>query len=352
MTDAGRALWPIVDGYRISSEIGRGGFATVYEAVQLSVGRKVALKVLSTHASGPDVERRFRSECRTVGELSWHPHVVALHDAGITQSGSPYMAMELLPGGALSEQLKSGGPLSADDTIQVGIEIADALSAAHEAGVIHRDVKPPNVLIGRRGEHLLGDFGIATITDATQSTTGSFTGTFAYCAPEIHQGHRARPESDVFSLGATLYALLAGQAPFLIRTDDAPSAVILRVVSEPPPPLPSSVPRGLVAVIDKAMEKEPKDRYRTSGEFLNALRGASGPTPSLEGSGSARVAVEAAPDRTDPATVLRTPRHERPLAADRSSPPIGPRNSLGPRLSAERARLGRGGRCRGLDPDP
>lgn len=313
VTATGDASWPIVEGYQVLSEIGRGGFASVYEAVQESVDRRVALKVLAASAAEPEMERRFRSECRTIGELSWHPHVVALFDAGLSIDGRPYMAMELLPEGSLASKIKTNGPLPTNVVIQIGIEIADALSAAHEAGVIHRDVKPANILVGRRGEHLLGDFGIATITDATRSTTGSFSGTYAYCAPEVHHGLRAAPASDVFSLGASLYTLSSGQPAFMNRTDDPPSAVILRVVSEAAPPLPPSVPPQLVAVIDKAMAKEPSDRQRSAAELRDALQEAAR-APSSDRSSDA-ITIE------DP---LVTRQHVNPLNAARQAARIRP----------------------------
>ena len=272
MSARDRARWPSVEGYQIRSEIGRGGFASVFEAVQESVGRRVALKVLSAAGTGADLERRFRSECRTIGELSWHPHVVALHDAGFSAEGLPYMAMELLPSGSIADRVEESGSIEPAEVARIGVEIADALEAAHSAGVVHRDVKPANILVGRRGEYLLGDFGIATIADATRSATGSFSGTYAFAAPEVHQGKRASPRSDVFALGATLYTLLTGRSPFLTGTEDSPSAVILRVVSEPAPPLPPFVPRELASVIDKAMTKDPADRLSSAAAFQLALR--------------------------------------------------------------------------------
>ena len=270
-TDAGRPALPRVSGFEITREIGAGAFASVYEAVQESVGRKVALKVMSTVAADADMERRFRAECRTVGELSWHPHVVALYEAGISDEGRPYMAMELMPGGSVSDKVAADGRLDPREVTRVGIEIADALAAAHEAGVVHRDVKPGNILIGRRGEYLLGDFGIATISDVTKSATGSFSGTVAYCAPEVLRGERAAPPADLFSLGASLYALLTGRSAFTTGTDDAPGAVILRVISEPAPPLPANTPPYLALAIERSMSKDPERRHHSAAELGDEL---------------------------------------------------------------------------------
>lgn len=268
-----QARWPSVQGYEIVAELGRGGFGDVYEARQVSVDRTVALKILGGSVIDEAAERRFRSECKTVGSLSWHPHVVSLYDAGICPDGRPYLAMELVPGGPVSERIRAGARLESGQVRDVGIQIADALSAAHDAGILHRDIKPDNILIDRRGGYLLTDFGIATLEDGTRSTTGSFAGTYAYLAPELLKGERATPQSDVYSLGATLYTLAAGVPAFTGTTDATPAAVIFRVVSEPAPPLSHAVHQGLRAIIEKAMSKDPSDRYQSAAELEQALKG-------------------------------------------------------------------------------
>ncbi len=271
--EGGGAGFPAVPGYEISRLIGRGGFAAVYEAQQVSVGRAVALKVMSVSAFGEDTERRFRAECRSIGGLSWHPHVVALHDAGTTGDGLPFLSMELLPGGSLGDRMRQGA-LAPEEVVEVGIQVADALGAAHDAGVLHRDVKPENLLIGRRGEVQLTDFGIATLSDGTRTATGTFTGTIAYTPPELLKGERATARSDLYSLGATLHALLTGRAAFSTGQGDPPAAIMWRVVSEPPAPLPDSVPAALRAVLERAMSKEPNDRFASAAEMQAALSSA------------------------------------------------------------------------------
>lgn len=273
---------PRIAGYEILRELGRGGFATVYEARQLSVDRLVALKVVSLTGIGADVERRFRAEIRTIGSLSWHPNVVALHDAGISETGLPFLAMELIDGGSWGERVSRGGPSPASKVLEVGTQVAEALAAAHAAGIIHRDVKPDNVLVGRLGEAMLADFGIATLTDGSASVSSTFVGTLAYSAPELLEGARADARADVYSTAATLYTLAAGRAAYHAEEHESPAALIYRVASVPPEPLPSTVPRPLVEVIEQGMARAPGDRPPTAKALVEALqeaqRALSGPS--------------------------------------------------------------------------
>ena len=283
--DGDRAGWPVVPGYELHEVLGRGGFATVYRATQTSVDRPVALKVLAAAALDPTTERRFRHEVRAVGSLSDHPHVVALIDAGTTTTGAPFISMQLVPAGSLGDRIRAFGPLSPPDVARVGAEVADALEAAHEAGILHRDIKPDNILVGRRGRTLLTDFGIATLDDGTMTATGTLTGTLAYTAPEVIKGERPSAASDVFALGATLYALVAGRAAFATG-DDHVAAVMWRVTNEEPPPLPPEVPFALVDLIGACMAKDPTERpalaeVATALEAIAADRAAA-PTPTAE----------------------------------------------------------------------
>jgi len=269
---AARRGWPTVPGHELVRVIGRGGFATVYEARQISVERLVAVKVISVGMLSDATERRFRSELRTVGSLSWHPHVVGVHDGGLTENGLPYLSMELVTGGSWGDRVRQSGPLPPDLVARLGGQVADALQEAHAAGVVHRDVKPDNILVGRRQDALLTDFGIATLADASTNTaTGTFVGTIAYTAPEVLRGERASARSDVYALGATLRTLATGQPPYETSAEMTPVAELFRVVEEAPPPLPASVPAGLAAVIDGAMARDPADRSTSAGEVQAAL---------------------------------------------------------------------------------
>ena len=301
--------WPDVPGYEIVRVIGRGGFGTVYEARQLSVDRTIALKVLSAESVDAAAERRFPAESRAIGALSWHHHVVSLYDAGVTPGGEPFLVMELVPGGSLGEHLRAGESLDATRVLAVASQVSDALAAAHAAGVLHRDVKPDNVLVDRRGNHLLGDFGIATLTDGTRSTTGTFTGTYAYTAPEILRGERATAQSDLFSLGATLYALASGRPPFSVDTDASPAAQLVRILQDDPPPLPPSVPLGLADLILTLLAKDPRERPTSAAEvhaLVEAIR--SGPGQQAQSAAGAPTAARptvaaALPEQDDRETV-------------------------------------------------
>src|SRR5690242_16726207 len=157
--DAARSL----RGYEIIETLGQGGFGTVYRARQLSVGREVALKIDSRVLGSDRDKRRFMREVTAAGRLSGHPHVVAVYDAGVLADGRPYMVLELCPNGSLSDRLRDRGPFPAAEVRDIGVNIADALTSAHAAGVLHRDVKPANILVNRYGGVALADFGLAVI---------------------------------------------------------------------------------------------------------------------------------------------------------------------------------------------
>ncbi len=359
--DDGGARFPSVPGYEVVREVGRGGFAVVYEARQVSVDRLVALKVVSTPTLSPVTERRFRDELRAVGGLSWHPHVVAVHDGGLTDDGRPFLAMELVTGGSWGARTRAEGPLSPGRVARLGAEVADALHAAHEAGVVHRDVKPDNVLVGRRDEALLADFGIATLADATMTATGAFVGTIAYSPPELLRGERATPQSDVYSLGALLWTLVAGRPPYDTTHDETPVASVQRVIGDPAPTLPDDVPAELAVVIERCMARFPFDRYPSALAVQEALAplaeasrgGAATPLPSPidptvvaarpATDPSADLPTEAIaprPDLSKPAVVAPAPAVDAPvpatpppaIAAPAPEPPAapGPGPSVGP----------------------
>jgi non-specific serine/threonine protein kinase len=237
--------------------IGRGGFGTVYRGWQAALRREVAVKVLDAPAVDAASERRFEREAMAMGSLSGHPNVVPVYDAG-SVAGRPYLVMPLLRDGSLQDRL-AAGPLPAEEVVRLGQGLADALSAAHAAGVLHRDVKPANVLRTSHGAPQLTDFGVAQVADMTLTLGGDLVATVGYAAPEVLSGEPATEASDVYSLGATLHAAARGEAPFAAGPDDTPMSLAVRVMTADPPDLRgASVPEGLCAVIERAMARDPR----------------------------------------------------------------------------------------------
>jgi serine/threonine protein kinase len=263
-----------VDGFEDLREIGRGGFSVVYEARQVMVGRPVALKVLSRIDLDEAAFARFEQECHAMGALSWHPHVVVVFDAGRTPGRTPYLAMELLSGGSLADRLRVGGPIDWREALTLGVQVADALAAAHAVGVLHRDIKPENILLDRFGNAKLADFGIASVQGSTSTATGIVTGTLAHTAPELLGGERASVASDVYSLGSTLYQLVAGSPAFVHATDENQLPILRRALDDPVPELRDrGVPDELASVIEWCMAKHPVQRPSSAGELARQLQG-------------------------------------------------------------------------------
>lgn len=251
---------PTVVGYTDLRVLGRGGFATVYRARQVAFRREVALKVLDRTPASERSTLIFERECEAAGSLSWHPHVVSVHDAGTTTTDVPYLAMELLPGGTLDEALEAA-PLTEAAAVRHCADVASALTASHETGLLHRDVKPANILIDRLGRARLGDFGIARLLDGGHATTtGVVAGTVAYLAPEVLDGNKATPAADVYALGMTLWTLLLGHNPYTRDTDDSPFVVLGRVMAGTLPPIPDHVSTAVADLIEAAIHRDPASR--------------------------------------------------------------------------------------------
>lgn len=261
-----------IPGYRVLEQVGQGGFSAVYRAHQERLDRVVALKVLNVGAVDDAAMRRFTRECRITGRLTGHPHVVTVLDTGMTRSGAPFIAMEYFERGSLTDRLAREGPLPVPDVLRVGVKIASALAAVHEADVLHRDVKPQNVLVSRYGEPALTDFGIALLTESLEGThTTAFTPQHA--APEVLNGRTLRPTSDIYALGSTLYQLLAGGPAFHTEPGVGLAPLILRIVSEPPPAIPrGDLPASVFEAVRTAMAKDPDDRFPTAIAFAAHLR--------------------------------------------------------------------------------
>ncbi|HXH55815.1 serine/threonine-protein kinase [Iamia sp.] len=251
-----------VPGYEVERELGRGGFAVVYRANQPKLRRTVALKVLTNvDPSDDDAKRRFEAECQAIGSLSWHPHVVTVYDAGATEDGLPFLAMEHLPSGSLQAKLGDHGRAPWEEVLRVAVQMCDALGAAHQAGILHRDIKPANVLASRIGDYKLADFGIARFGDSQRTATGVITGTVAYTAPEVLRGARASAASDLYALGAMLCAVASGRTPFVKDADESVVAIMYRVNTEDPPPLVEhDVPDDVALLIHTLMDKDPEKR--------------------------------------------------------------------------------------------
>ena len=268
--------------YQVVALVGHGGMATVYKAYQADVDRYVAVKVLPPHPGrDPQFTERFRREASTVARLQ-HPHILPLYDFG-EQDGTLYLVTALIPGGTLSERIRRGR-LPLHDVERLLMQIAPALDYAHRQNVIHRDIKPDNILIDSEGYALLTDFGIAKIVQAEgkMTLTGSLIGTPAYMSPEQAQGLTAEPRSDIYSLGIVIYEMLTGHQPF---TADTPMQVLIKHMNDPLPPLSAEslgLPPALDAVLRHALMKSPERRYASAVAFAEDFaRATRGQTPLL-----------------------------------------------------------------------
>ncbi|MFP5383533.1 MAG: protein kinase domain-containing protein [Gammaproteobacteria bacterium] len=253
-------------GYKILRELGRGGMATVYLAEQEKFERQVALKVMSPSlGADPGFKERFIREAKLVARLS-HPNIVAVYDVG-ESDGQVYMAMEYHTGGDLKAKIQEG--LTPLDAARVICEIARALEFAHSKGVIHRDIKPDNILFRSDGSAVLTDFGIAKQGDANTQFTqmGMVAGTPKYMSPEQARGQALHPESDLYSLGIVFYEALTGTVPF--QAEDS-IALAIKHIKEPPPPLPSPL-KKFQPFLNRLLAKEPANRFHRGGEVAQTL---------------------------------------------------------------------------------
>src|SRR3984885_11510808 len=214
---------PDIPGHNVVGVLGSGGFATVYRTWQVAVGRETAVKVDSRALHAERDQRRFFREVTAAGQLSGHPHVIDVYDAGTLRDGRPYMVMELCPGGSLNDELRRNGPLSPAAACQIGVNLADALAAAHELGILHRDLKPANILVNRYGVVGIADFGLASIIAAGGEQSVSRDAlTPAFAPPESFRAEEPSPAADVYSMAATLYALMAGRPPHFPASGESP----------------------------------------------------------------------------------------------------------------------------------
>jgi eukaryotic-like serine/threonine-protein kinase len=262
----------LIDGrYRVSSRLGSGGMADVYLAHDTLLGREVALKLLH-HRFAEDQEfvERFRREASSAAGLS-HPNVVAVFDRG-EWNGTYYIAMEYLPGRSLKAVVREHGPLSPQDAIDVVVQILLAVRFAHRRGIIHRDIKPHNVILDEEGRAKVTDFGIARAGASDMTLTGSIMGTAQYLSPEQAQGHAVSETSDLYAVGVVLYELLTGGVPF--EGDSAVSVALKQVSAEPLAPSARNPEVGpaLDAVVLRSLAKDPSARFASADEFIAALQ--------------------------------------------------------------------------------
>jgi serine/threonine protein kinase len=249
---------PIVPGLTRLVVLARGGYATVYSAYQESVGRPVAVKVEHRALDDEDDQRRFLREAHAAGEMSGHPHVVDLFDAGVTEDGHPYLIMELCAGTYADRMARC--PLAPIEVRDIGIKIADALAEAHERGVLHRDVKPGNILHSRFGEPALADFGLAVLAETRDTSLSLDVLTPAYAPPELFR-HGTPPSAaaDVYALCATLYAMLHGAPPRWTDTVMPSVQTMIDMFDEPIPDLPG-VGAELLDLLSQGMDNDPAKR--------------------------------------------------------------------------------------------
>src|SRR5246127_4870136 len=254
-------------GFADATLIGKGGFGAVYRCVETSLDRTVAIKVLNPNHDDEDLTR-FLREQRAMGRLSGHPNIVGILHVDVTDRGEPYIVMPYHARGSIFDRIRDSGPLSTRDCLRLGVKIAGALQTAHLGGILHRDVKPANILISGYGEPQLADFGIARVQGSFETSSGVITASPAYTAPEVLSGQPPNVTSDVYGLAATLFCALAGHAAYERREGDRIITQFLRISDRVRTGLDeASIPPALTSVIERAMAPEPGDRQSSAAEF-------------------------------------------------------------------------------------
>ncbi|MCP2293294.1 protein kinase domain-containing protein [Nocardia amikacinitolerans] len=252
-------------GFEDAEEIGHGGFGVVFRCTQAELDRTVAVKVLTAELDA-DNQARFFREQKAMGRLTGHPNIVTVLQVGMTASGRPYLVMPYHPLDSLDAWIRREGPLPIEQALSLGVKIAGALESAHRLGILHRDVKPGNILLTEYGEPALSDFGIARIAGGFHTATGVVTASPAFTAPEVLAGEAAPPAADVYGLGATLFSALTGHAAFERRSGEQVVAQFLRITSQPVPDLrEGGVPEDVAAVVESAMSRDPQARPSAAG---------------------------------------------------------------------------------------
>ena len=270
--------------YRILSELGRGSMARVYLAVDPNIDRKVALKVLdprnpTSQEMVDAIEKRFLIEATAAARLD-HPSAVAIYDADVdAETGESYIAMEWVDGTSLRDRLSAGGPLPLTEAVDIALQVAGALDAAHRQGLIHRDVKPANILMNRQGRAKLSDFGIAKLDDLELTTTGQVLGTPLFMSPEQIRDEDLDGRSDLFSLGVVLYQCLTGEPPFAGETLPSVTHKVMTADPRPVRDLSPHVSEKLAGIVDRLLAKDREERFSNAAELAQALAVAIGVEP-------------------------------------------------------------------------
>jgi Protein kinase domain len=263
---------PDIPGHTVIGVLGSGGFATVYRTWQVAVSRETAVKVDSRALHSERDQRRFFREVTAAGRLSGHPHVIDVYDAGTLRDGRPYMVMELCPGGSLNDELRRNGPLSPAAACQIGVNLADALAAAHELGILHRDLKPANILVNRYDVVGIADFGLASIIAAGGEQSVSRDAlTPAYAPPESFWAEEPSTAADVYSMAATLYALTAGHPPHFPASGESPGMwALLERRGQQVEDIPG-VPARMMDILRACLAADPSRRLSSAASLRDEL---------------------------------------------------------------------------------
>ncbi|MBN1956554.1 MAG: serine/threonine protein kinase, partial [Anaerolineae bacterium] len=306
--------------YRILEELGRGGFATVYRALDTTLEREVALKLLDPLLMRDENwVARFHREAKAVARLK-HPHIVTVYEIGEVKDRI-YIAMELVAGGSLKERVADQGPFSWEAALPLAAQVAAALDEAHGQGILHRDLKPGNVLLDPKAGAVLTDFGFARIVGESSmsvSLSGGVVGTPAYIAPEVWDGKETTVQTDLYALACVVYEMVTGEVLF---GGETPSVVMRKhLIDGPrfPAQWPAGVPGGVEDVLRQALAREPGQRHGSAGQMMAALQALTPPpAPSAAPRAGERVQEEARPERP-----LTSPPGPSPSPRERGEPPL------------------------------
>src|SRR5215211_8791596 len=263
----------IIDNrYRLKKTLGSGGMADVYLAHDEVLDRDVALKVLSRrYANDEEFVKRFKKEAQSAAVLS-HPNIVPVYDRGELEGGTHYITMEYVPGGTLKDRIRKEGPLPPREAVGLALKVARAIQAAHQSGLIHRDIKPQNILLTESGDAKVADFGIARAANTTTTTSQNLIlGTAQYMSPEQAKGKPVSPKSDLYSLGVVLYEMLTGELPYNTGTPVKGPAEAANGRTRSPREVDPTIPEGINAVTLRLLDEDPAKRYSEARELIDDL---------------------------------------------------------------------------------